>query len=335
MLIDHVDAQMQAGGLPLGFELDLGDINGDGTGDGASSGLPAAPNVGNTVKIKHPAVRLIGSASITTQVREEIFTVNARGMQTTHTDPEGNLSVNVYYPYNDPEGDGRFVAPGLGAKQYGNLKAQYVDANPDDVMSLIGADGDLIDFIPGKISRTNTPGVYQNLITRFEGSATCPGGGCASCAYDPLGNPLATTDPRGFTTLFERNELGEAYRTIAPEPYRYRTELHFDANRNVVRQDIEDKFVRYQSEDPADAGYGHFSPTGSHSTANVPSRKGHAGRQLCSGWFSNLKAYDLLDNVIEEDIDASAPVTAFDQKGASPFQVDVPDLNPTVATAFP
>ncbi len=40
--MNRVDAQMPAGGLPSGFELDLGDINGDGTGDGNSSGLPAA-----------------------------------------------------------------------------------------------------------------------------------------------------------------------------------------------------------------------------------------------------------------------------------------------------
>jgi YD repeat-containing protein len=94
---------------------------------------------------------------------------------------------------------------------------------------------------------------------------------------------------------------------VSPQPTgtRYRTELHFDANRNVIREDIEDKLVRYQSEDPSDAGYGHFSPTGSHSTANVPMRKGHAGRQLRPGWFSNLRAYDLLDNLIEEDEDAT------------------------------
>jgi YD repeat-containing protein len=94
---------------------------------------------------------------------------------------------------------------------------------------------------------------------------------------------------------------------VSPQPAgtRYRTELHFDANRNVIREDIEDKFVRYQSEDPSETGYGHFSPTGSHSTANVPMRKGHAGRQLRPGWFSNLRAYDLLDNVIEEDEDAT------------------------------
>ena len=49
-LITHVDNQMKAtsgsGGLPSGFEMDLGDLNGDGTGNGSSSGLPAAKHLG-------------------------------------------------------------------------------------------------------------------------------------------------------------------------------------------------------------------------------------------------------------------------------------------------
>jgi hypothetical protein len=41
-LLDFVSAQMTAidgtGGIPLGFQRSLGDINGDGTGDGVSGG---------------------------------------------------------------------------------------------------------------------------------------------------------------------------------------------------------------------------------------------------------------------------------------------------------
>ena len=222
LLLDFVHSQMQStggsGGLPAGFPRNLGDINGDGTGDGNSSGLPAAPHSGNIIKIKHPAVRLIGVDSITTQVREELFTVNARGQNTTHTDPEGNLTVYVRYPGNDPEGDGQYIATGISGKQYGRLKEIHVDADPNDVLSLVGADGDLVDFISGKITRTNTPGVYQDLVTRYEGNRIGVGCGCAACAYDALGNPLAVTDPRGFTTNYDRNELGEVYRTISPTP---------------------------------------------------------------------------------------------------------------------
>ncbi|MCE9552379.1 MAG: hypothetical protein K8T91_03255 [Planctomycetes bacterium] len=306
-LIGHVDDQMKAtdgtGGLPAGFEVDLGDINGDGTGDGDSSGLEAAPHLGNLVKVVHPLVRLIGSSAITTQEREEIFTVNAKGQTTTHTDAEGNLTVYVRYPENDPEGDGKFVSTTLSGKQYGRMREIHADADPDDVMSLLGEDGDLADFVSGIIARSNTPGVYQDLVTRYEGD-TFGTGSCTSCAYDALGNPLSETDPRGFTRHYQRNEMGEVFRTIGPAPYEYQTETYYDANRNVIRVDAQDTAVDFDSEDPSDADYAHFVPSGSDGVANVPSR-GRVGGSVRTGWFTSLTDYDLLDNRIEEDVDAT------------------------------
>ena len=129
------------------------------------------------------------------------------------------------------------------------LKETHVDADPNMVMSLVGSDGDLLDFIPGIITRTNTPGVYQDLVTRNGGGSH----GCPVCSYDPLGNVLSTTDARGFTTIFDRSEMGEVYRTTSPAPYNYRVEKYYDANRNVVRMDTEDQQVAYESGDPTDA----------------------------------------------------------------------------------
>ena len=158
-LLDFVSGQTSAtdctGGIPAGFERNLGDVNGDGTGDGAGSGLPAAAHVGSVVTIVHPAVTPVGSAS-PSQVREELFTTNAAGQTTTYTGPEGNLTVYVRYPYNDPEGNGGFTAPGLPAKQYGRVKEVRVDADPNDVLSLVGSDGDLVDFILGNIAHQYT-----------------------------------------------------------------------------------------------------------------------------------------------------------------------------------
>ncbi len=143
---------------------------------------------GNVVKVQHPTVNLINpdpNTHLLTQPRVEVFTSNALGQTTTHTDPNGNLTVYVRYPFNDPEGNGGATAPGLSAKQYGRLKEVHVDANPNDVLSLVGSDGDLADFIPGIIPRTNastpTP-VYQDLVTRYEGGSGAAGSGCASCA---------------------------------------------------------------------------------------------------------------------------------------------------------
>ena len=321
-LVAQVDADMKAGGLPAGFEMDLGDINGDGTGDGAASGLDASTILGHVIKIKHPAVRqLVENASgdpwaWATQERVELFTNNLRGQTTTHTDPEGNLTVYVRYGENDPEGDGRFVSTTLGTKQYGQLKEVHVDADPDDVMTLVGADGDLADFVSGKITRTNTPGVYQDLVTRYQGTAGS--GGCTTCGYDALGNILSQSDPRGFTTTYDRDELGRVYRTTSPAPYNYRSETWYDANGNVIRVDVEDKLVQFASDDPADPAYATFEPTGSGYVTHVPTKAGPGGT-IRPGWFVNRYSFDLLDHKVQDDLDATGSA---DDRLATGYEYD-------------
>jgi RHS repeat-associated protein len=320
-LIDFVGNQMTTAGLSSGFQMNLGDINGDGTGDGDSSTLPYAKPLGNVVKVQHPEVTLVQSGSSSdwspNQPRLELFTNNAAGQTTTHTDPEGNLTVYVRYPYNDPEGNGGLTDanPGsIGAKQYGRLKEVHVDANPDHVLSLLGwssgtqSDADLVDFVPNIITRSNTT-TYADLVTRHEGGSGASGSGCAACAYDALGNPLAQTDPRGFTIRLDRNELGEVYRTISPQPYNFLVEISFDANRNTTRVDTEDQQPAYDSADPSSACYAQFSPSGSGGTAHVPMQPGRGG-SVRPGWFTNLYYFDLLDNKFEDNIDATGSTPA-------------------------
>ncbi len=310
-LITYVNSQMTnttgTGGIPAGFQTNLGDINGDGTGNGTGGVGPqqstASPMLGNMVKIQHPSATVIGSSSITTQTRIELFTVNTRGQTTTHTDGEGNITIYVRYPENDPNGDGT-INPAMSSQQYGQLREVHVDADPNDVMSLVGASGDLISFNQSSlITRTNTPGTYQNLITGFEGDNPASAG-CVTCAYDPLGHPTAVTDPRGFTTVTERNEVGGIYRVISPAPYNFTTELYFDANGNVTRTDKQDQQVQFDSTDPTSPDYGQFTPTGSGSTAHAPMTAGPGGT-LRPGWFTNLYTYNILDWKTQDDIDAT------------------------------
>ena len=99
-------------------------------------------------------------------------------------------------------------------------------------------------------------------------------------------------------------------RSIAPPPapYNYKVETYYDANRNVVRVDTEDQQVAYESGDPTDALYARFTPSGNGisglGVAQVPSMPGDGG-SLRPGWFSNLYTFDLLDNKISQDIDAT------------------------------
>src|SRR6185437_16777155 len=196
--------------------------------------------------------------------------------------------VFVRYPENDPEGAGQFLVPTLSNQQYGFMKEIHVDADPNTVMSLIGSDGDMITFIGNRITRTNTPGAYQDLVTRYQSSESA---GCTSCAYDPLGNPLSMTDARGFTTTYDRNELGELYRTTTDAPYSQKVETYYDANRNVIQVDTEDRQVLFDSTDPSDPRYGYFTPSGSAfassphvgPTADVPTQAGPGGA-VRPGW---------------------------------------------------
>jgi RHS repeat-associated protein len=237
------------------------------------------------------------------QQRNELLATNLLGQNTIHVSAEGIVTATVRYPQNDPEGAAQYLVPSLSNKQYGFVKEVHVDADPATVMTLLGPDADLAAFT-GIIPRLSSAGVYLDLVTSYKPS---PGGsaqGCPSCAYDRLGNPLAVTDARNNTTTFERNELGEPYRTTSPAPYNYAVETSYDANRNVIQVDTQDVIVKYTTNDPGDPAYAKFIPTGQGSTANLPTRPGPGG-SVRPGWFSDLFGFDLLDNKIEEDIDAT------------------------------
>ena len=308
-LITYANNQMIAGGLPSGFQTNLGDINGDGTGDGNSSGLGASPMLGSPVKTQLPAVyQLVANPSYPgsggpwiwqTQSRLELFTNNLKGQTTTSTDPEGNLTIYVRFPENNPDGDFDYYDPNLSSNQYGRVKEIHVDADPSTAMTLVGAEGDMVAFTGNIIPRTNTPGVYQNLTTTHQGAA-----GCTTCNYDPLGNILTSVDARGNLTKYDRTEMGEVYRITAPAPYSYLVETFYDANRNANRVDTQDMVVLYTSIDPSDPNYAKFTPSGSGSTANVPLTAGPGG-SVRPGWFTNLYTFDILDNRIEDDLDAT------------------------------
>lgn len=333
-LITYANNQMIAGGLPNGFQTNLGNINGDGTGGGNSSGLFPAAMLGSVVKVQQPsAYQLVPSTGSTpwvwqTQLIMEIYTNNYAGQTTTYTDPEGNLTVYVRYPENDPEGNGQYAATFLSNKQYGRLREVHVDANPDQVMDLVGEDGDLTSFTGNIINRVNTPAQYLDLVTRYEGGTGSAG--CPTCAYDPLGNPLASTDPNGNTTSYLRTEMGEPYLRTGPAPYLFQSQSYYDSNRNTVRVDTQDQQVAYESLDPNDPDFAQFVPSGNGSSAaNIPMQNGPGGT-VRPGWFTNLYTFDILDDRIQDDIDAtgSNPASLVTNYSFDPNQNTVQITNP-------
>lgn len=301
-LIDYVDQDMIDNGLPSGFQFSLGDLNGDGRG--SNTGHNAYHN-GDVVKIKRPSVRLLDGTS---QLQVELITNNLRGQQTTVTDASGTTTAYVRYPDNDPEGDGLNITSGSATKQYGYVKETHLDISPTQVMNLIGENGDLLSFSSTIYPRTLHAGIeYQDIITQHQSSV----GGCSACGYDQMGNERSETDPRGFTTFYDRNEIGQIYRITGPLPYEYKKEIHYDANGNVIREDIEDVVVEFDSDDTTSADYAKITPIigATAGVAHLPTEAGDGG-SIRSGWFVRQYEYDLVDKKVSESIEATGSTPA-------------------------
>ena len=246
---------------------------------------------GAAVRLIHPHVEMPDGNR---QYRHEAFTVNKRGQVTTRTDPEGNITIFQRHPHNQPNGT-HVVAGNTESRQYGWLSAVHVDVNPDQVLALVGGgrDGaDMTDFagiaIPGGARERNDYG-YQSLYVLYPD-------------YDQLGNVRDLRDARYVQTQIERNEMGAPIRVregVRGETYLSLREFHYDANGNVIREFTEDLTVHTGENQ-------RFTVERNGNTAHIPLQGGPGGRAR-NGWFVTERMFDLLDNVIEERIEAAAP----------------------------
>lgn len=227
------DYQESAGPIPLAglFEVDLsviprglGDLNGDGRTD---------QMFGNPVRIEAPDVLLRSGSNeavrlgSTTQEIISQMQWNDHGQEVARIDPEGNVIEHLYYPDDDPDGDGikTFSAyTALTGQPIGYLKATVVDGRSSPRRRPDG---------PAPVSLTTT------------------------YLYDPAGNIIGVLDPRGVWTDIEVNALNEivtltrgadvsaavqARQLLTGEqPFRYRTRFHYDQNGRVIRKEVENK----------------------------------------------------------------------------------------------
>ena len=107
-------------------------------------------------------------------------------------------------------------------------------------------------------------------------------------ARDTVGNVTSMTDPRGNTWTYVVNELNQVIRTTEPAPYSYSTETIYDANNNVVERRIDNLIT-----DPLDYKPQLDASDNIVMTAGAPSQ------------FIHRYTYDILNNLIEEDLDAT------------------------------
>ena len=116
-----------------------------------------------------------------------------------HLNQGGSLGLGLYHPSRLAVDEEEVVDPAVAFLQ---------DEFPNDD-SQPGADVGLVGVLDDPV------GCHELLVD----------------VLSRLGNPLAVTDPRNNTTTYERNELGEPYRTTSPAPYNYPVETYYDANR--------------------------------------------------------------------------------------------------------
>jgi RHS repeat-associated protein len=171
------------------------DVNSDGLRDQV---------LGNVVLVERPPATIPpegGSplASLEGDVFQDAWlttTYDAYGQVTSHTDEEENVTVFLYYPETDPDGDGTPTpGSGLDATTGGYLRRRVGDVAlpyPDPQLA----------------------GVFDRPwdIGRDSGLDPAPVEETTDYAYDASGNVTAVTDARGVRHEYAVNELDEVWR---------------------------------------------------------------------------------------------------------------------------
>ena len=212
----------------------LGDLNGDGRTDQVA---------GQLVRLEDPPVLLTAGSMEATRRKTTSQPLisqtqwNDRGQTTARIDPEGNVTDFLYYPENDPDGNGmETFAPyvALGSTPLGYLKAVITDS---------------------RVSPRRSADQPAPLAVRI------------TYVYDTVGNIIGVMDPRGVLTQMEVNQLNEIVATTrgadvsvavaarqlvtGEAAFHYRTRRHYDFNGRVIAVDIEDR-------DGSTSGVGEF-----------------------------------------------------------------------------
>lgn len=246
--VSNIQTQLDVAGIALG----LGDLNGDGKTDQIA---------GNVVRIEYPSVSLLpDSNQVNTdgplQEIVELRVYNDQGQLVSSTDPEGNEHTYAYYPENNPDGDASPTATPPDSRILDSDTGGYLRQQSRDVAHLVGANS---------------------------GNGADPTNIKAQYFYDDVGNRIGETDARGVRhdyVVNEHNEVVLATRAasipglpdLAPsEPealtaFAYEKRAYYDANGNVVREEIEDR----------------------GNTSNT------------DGFIETTREYDILDRVISE-----------------------------------
>ena len=168
---------------------------------------------GNIVQLLHPNATIspLGGAPLAAselegdslQEASRTWTYNAFGQQTSETDEEENVTVFLYYPELDPDGDSPPTSPatGLNTTTGGYLKRVVVDTSlPYDDPQLAGISNRVIEGDFGRNSGREPAPTPVNATTDY--------------GYNSRGGITWIIDPRGVKREFKINELDEIWKEV-------------------------------------------------------------------------------------------------------------------------
>lgn len=197
-----ISSELSAAGMSLG----LGDLNGDGDTTTIS---------GNVVQKIAPSVKLLATSTQATtegSVNQPIvtdYTYNGFGQLIKMVDPGGNVDEYLYYPENDPDGDGTITpsSGNLSSTTGGYRKERITDS-----------------AVSSRRQSIAPPAAISN-----------------KWFYDEVGNIIKFRDGRGNDTNYEVNALNQVIKVTKAAPFNYSKTNFYDANNNIVREEVENQ----------------------------------------------------------------------------------------------
>jgi RHS repeat-associated protein len=113
--------------------------------------------------------------------------------------------------------------------------------------------------------------------------------------YDGVGNMIRSVDGRGNDSLYTVNQLNQIVEVQSEAPFRYTVFAFYDANDNVVQRNVENQVPTTTNGQPNFTSGGNFATAGG-----------------APAFFVTRYAYDILDQKVTDDDDATGSTPARD-----------------------
>jgi RHS repeat-associated protein len=208
----------------------------------------------------------------------ETRTYNAYGQVTSETDPEENVKVFLYHPATDPDGDGVPTFPSTGLDQ---VTGGYLRRVVEDTT---------LPFADPQLNGVG-PRAQQGDFGRDSGQNPTPANKKTDYKYDPSGNLLTMTDPRGVRHDFAVTELNETWKVtraadVSAAPTR-------GGGINGANENLAGQAFAYIQLSKYDAN-------GNRTTRLVQNAGGQSDGGLSAGFWETYWTYDILNCVRTE-----------------------------------